>query len=329
MIKNRNLAEIRQQGIKSHEIAGFLARQPFKYFQQFNLVPKYKITEYYEREIYRLLTFKSSVFAAAVRKKDILLGLAILEKLPWETEYFKIGMGKISYFLSRSHPSAEQYKAKSKLFRKLFKLSQKNYIKNICFETDAGDLVAVHAAEDNGFKLISTQFIYLRNKENLTGHGKLGKSYIIRPFKKEDIRQVLKIASQSKAISRFHANERLPREKINSYYKIKTRNCCLGKIADGIFVLEKDKHVIGFYIFRNDCKIGHFYIGYVVSVALASEAQGKGIGTAFMEKVDKMLLDKFDFLIGKVHIANIPMIKAMNKANAEFVYAMHTFHKWL
>jgi len=329
MNSDENFNIISPKDIKTRELIGLLKRYPFKYPQQYNLVSESTIIKYHQRKICQLTLNKKLAWAIAIREKDKLIGLAILEKLPWETEYFKIGMAKVSYLLCCASRLQEEYKIKFELFRQISKLSSRIGIKHLCFETDVRDLTAIHAAESNGFKLMVTQLIYVRNKENLIEIGKLGSSYIIRPFRKEDISQILKIAMESKAISRFHADERLPEKKRRAYYKVKTKNCCLGNIADGVFVLEKNKHVIGFYIFRYYKEIKKLTMGYVVSVALASEAQGRGIGTAFVREVDKRLLSKVDILTGKAHIANIPMIRAMNKANAEIIYAIHTFHKWI
>ena len=329
MNRNEDINIIPLKDIKTKDLIRLLKQYPFKYLQQYNSVSESTIIEYHKRKICQLMRDKKLARAIAIQKKDKLIGLAILEKLPWEIEYFKISMAKVSYLLCYTSRSQEAYRIKFELFQEIYKLSSDIGIKHLCFEVDARDLTAIHAAESNAFKLMITQLVYLRNKENLIKTGELARSYVIRPFRKEDISQILKIAMESKAVSRFHADERLPEEKRRAYYKVKTKNCCLGKIADGTFVLEKDKHVIGFYIFRYDKEIKGLSMGYVEYVALASEAQSKGIGTAFMREVDERLLNNVDVLIGKTHIANIPMIRTMNKGNAEIICAIYTFHKWI
>jgi len=329
MNRDKNSGIILPLNIKTQELIELLKHYPFNYLQQYNLVSESTIIKYHTRKISQLIRDKELAWATAIREKDKLIGLAVLEKLPWETEYFKVGMAKVSYLLCYASQSQKAYRTKFELFRQISNLASDIGIKHLCFETDARDLTVINVAESSGFRLVITQLIYARKKDNFTEAGKLSEGYIIRPFKKRDISQILKIAMESKAISRFHADERLTKAKRKDYYKVKTKNCCSGKIADGVFVLEKNKEVIGFYIFRYCKEIKEISMGYVVSVALAPEVQDRGIGTAFISKVDEMLFKKVNVLTGKAHIANIPMIRAMNKANAEIIYATHTFHKWI
>lgn len=329
MNRTKSFKIISPKDIKIQELAGILKQYPFNYPQQFNLFLESTIIKYHQRKIFQLVHDKKMVWAVALRRKDKLIGLAILEKLPWESEYFKISMAKVSYLLCHTSSSREEYRIKLELFRRISELSLGAGIKHLCFETDVRDSSGIHAAESNSFKLMVTQLIYARKKKNIAKSGRLDKDYIIRSFRKEDIRQVLKIAMQSRAISRFHADESLPEEKRRAYYRVKTENCCLGKIAGRTFVLEKNRRIIGFYIFRYENIIEKPTVGYVISIALASEVQGRGIGPAFIDEVEQRLLKGVGIFTGRVHIANIPMIRTMNKVNAEFVYALHTFHKWI
>ena len=316
------------QQINPSQLEYLLRKYSFKPYQQFNIVSESFVTRYHKDRILQMLEDRESTWAIVNPGKNRLNGLAILRRQPWETSYFGINIGEVSYLLA-SYTSQKAYETKKKLLKDILKLASEIGFRMICFEADARDLSSIHAAEKNGFQLMINQQMAGMDKNSLSGRYRLDKNWIIRPFQKSDLSQILQIAKKSKIISRYHNDYLLPAQKRKKYYETKIKNCCLGELADESFILEKDGRVFGFYFYQIQRRLEGVTIIYGIDAALSPDILGQGLGTVFVRETVGKMLKKGDIVIGKTHIGNLPMIRVLNKIGCRYFNTIYTFHRWL
>lgn len=316
------------QQINPSQLEYLLRKFPFKPYQQFNIASESFLTRYHRNRILQMLEDRESTWAVVSRHKNWLIGLAILKKQPWETSYFGINIGEVSYLLV-TDTSQKAYEAKGKLLKDILKLSFRIGFRLICFEADARDLSSIHAAERNGFQLMMNQLMIGVDKKSLSRRYRLDSSWTIRPFQKSDLNQVLQIAKRSKIISRYHNDYLLPAQKRKMYYETKIKNCCSGELADESFILERDGRVFGFFFYQVQRQLEKAAIIFGVDVALSPDMLGQGLGVVFVRETVGKMLNKGDIVIGKTHIGNLSMIRALNKIGCRYFNTIYTFHRWL
>ena len=316
------------QQINSSQLEYLLRKYSFKPYQQFNIASESFVTGYHKDRILQMLEDRESTWAIVNQDKNRLNGLAILRRQPWETSYFGINVGEVSYLLA-SYAPRKAYETKKKLLKDILKLASKIGFRLICFEADARDLSSIHAAEGSGFQLMINQQMAGVDKNSLSKRYRLDKSWTMRPFQKSDLSQILQIAKKSKIISRYHNDYLLPVQKRKRYYETKIRNCCFGKLADESFILERDGRVFGFYFYQIQRQIKGLTVIFGVDAALSPDILGRGLGTVFVRETVGKMLKKGDIVIGKTHIGNLPMIRALNKIGCKYFNTIYIFHRWL
>lgn len=316
------------QQINSSQLEYLLGEYPFKPYQQFNMASESFVTGYHKNRILQMLEDRESTWAIVNQGKNRLNGLAILRRQPWETSYFGVNIGEVSYLLA-SYTPQKAYETKKKLFKSILKLASKIGFRLICFEVDARDLSSIHAAQGSGFQLMINQQMVGMDKSSLSKRYRLDKSWTIRPFQKSDLSQMVQIAKKSKIISRYHNDYLLPAQKRKRYYETKVKNCCFGGLADESFILEKDSRIFGFYFYQIQRRLEGLTIIFGVDVALSPDVLGRGLGTMFVRETVGKMLKKGDIVIGKTHIGNLPMIRALNKIGCKYFNTIYTFHRWL
>ena len=137
---------------------------------------------------------------------------------------------------------------------------------------DAGAPESIRTAEDGGFRVVDVRLTLTRNTTSdpleLTAAG-----VAIRRVEERDISALKAIASVSHFDSRYYADPGFSRSHCSRLYATWIENSCAG-YEDCVLVAEREGKVCGYI----SCDISSHNTGQIGLLAVAADAQGRGIG---------------------------------------------------
>ena len=130
--------------------------------------------------------------------------LAILaEKLPWDSEFFSYGVGKINGIFPLSEPYYRPYADYTAAIETLIKLSREKGIKYLFGNVDSRDLALMRSMGNLGFSLIETRLSYHRDIRNY----EYKERFAVRVAKEEDIESLgSAVVIKANIYDRFHSD---------------------------------------------------------------------------------------------------------------------------
>ncbi len=100
----------------------------------------------------------------------------------------------------------------------------------------------------------------------------------IRPFERdEDPSDLVALAPQAAAHSRFRRDPRFPAEWVDRLYRVWIERSLSGSLADVVLVVEVDDRLVGFHTIRTDGEVGRIGL-----LALEAAFRGRGLGSALL-----------------------------------------------
>jgi hypothetical protein len=110
------------------------------------------------------------------------------------------------------------------------------------------------------------------------------------------------------------------------------KNCYKRKLADEVFVAEKNGSPVGFFTYKLDNKLLKFTgirgLGRGIAVVLP-EARGAIVGLTQEALKKGKLVQKVALGVFETLIWNRAAIKIWQKFGMDFVCSKYTFHKWI
>jgi len=291
-------------------------------------LPKVKLDEYLIDCITRVLknNTKNQVFIATDQRA--IVGMTILNFLQWDTKHFGFNMAQLKYLMAEGDYCCG-HNIKDLLLAAISRYCKKEGITHLSCRIDTEDHSAVHALENNEFKLADTLVKYVLNchKRKICDIRNLCK---VRLFKDQDLPALVEIAKTSFTKDRFHSDPSIDQEKADDFYVKWITSACQDNVAGKVFVAEKNNLPVGFLTVKFDkdfekltgCKIGGRGIN-----AVAVEAKGSYPGLA-KALIQEGILNH-DFIEWDSQVNNYEVIKVWQRFGLEFKRAQHTFHKWI
>lgn len=160
----------------------------------------------------------------------------------------------------------------------------------------------------------------------------------IRKFKKDDSKKLKKIAPEVFiSYARFGIDKTLPKNKTKENYRKEVEGYIdkfLNKEKDfTILVAEKDEEVVGYIVLKINpilTKIYGFRWGTIVSLAVETPYQGKGIGSALVSAGIKWMKKKgVKYAEVGTDQNNIAAIRTYEKNGFRVIYSGITLSQWL
>jgi hypothetical protein len=298
----------------------------FNEYGSYRMLDKDKLNKFLFNQISVSLNNEGNwVLVAEYRKK--IVGLLILNLLPWDTKHFGVKMAKIGYLMANGD-YAQNICIKNKLLFNLFKLCKKEKIIHISYRIDISDISSIHAVEKNGFRLIDTLVTYAfnRHKHRIPDIKELFK---IREFKKQDLLMLVKIAKKAFSKDRFHLDHHFSHKKANDLYGEWIRNCCKREYTNRVFVAEVKESVVGFLTFRLDRELQRFMNYKICGHGLSAVLPGiKGVYPCLVKTAIREIGLNYDCLEFDTQLNNYEVIKVWRRFGFDFIRAKYTFHKW-
>jgi len=190
----------------------------------------------------------------------------ICEHLLWDTDFFGT---QIARLVPTTVNTAE--------IREAMGWAAKNRIDCLYFLCDANNPESVRLAERQGFRLVDirvTKAITLAAGSRLTC---VFDKNAIRPAAAEDIPVLKAIAGVSHNDSRFFFDQGFNRSRCAALYEYWIEKSCNGW-ADAVFVTCQDDQPVGYITCHRDRPD----LGRIGLMAVASQAQGRGLGTSLV-----------------------------------------------
>jgi RimJ/RimL family protein N-acetyltransferase len=256
-------------------------------------------------------------------------GLASLKSLPWDEQIFKMKMATIPHLLT-SGSYEEQNRIASKLICKIIEECQSREIKHISVRIDNREMAAIHALEENGFKLMDILTYNLLDM-NIVPHKTITAPYILREFQSEDIDDIMEVARQgfTDYVDRFHLDPGFSHSHSDDLYAEWARNSCLG-YADNVFVAEKDKTIIGFItakIHRDVEEYTKLRLGEIPLVVIPPESRRLGFFPNLVDCCMNWLKHHADMTLAKTLINNFQVQRICQNLGFKLAQTQCTFHK--
>ena len=136
----------------------------------------------------------------------------------------------------------------------------------------------IQALEDAGFRTVDGIVEFVREIEAVPGV-RIAESYQLRLAEKGDAARVGELAVKTFSISRFHNDPLITRAQADRVHREWGRNSCLGKAADGVWLVETGDHLSGFIT----CGVKD-NVGTIGLIAVDPHEAGKGLGPVLVHK---------------------------------------------
>ncbi len=158
----------------------------------------------------------------------------------------------------------------------------------------------------------------------------LNQNIVVRKANKDDLEDVLRIASSSFAFSRFHQDPNISLDVANKIKREWAHNFFRSLRGDLMYVAsyEKFKNIVGFILLRHNQKNSFGKEVIIDLIATDRKFMGRGVGRSLLKEMFKNESQKCLFKVG-TQISNIPAISLYSKFGfilKESNYVLH-FHR--
>ena len=267
--------------------------------------------------------------AAKRLEDDEIIGVAIFERLKWDTEHFGINIGRINEIIAWEEEYRKELAVKDEMLRFIENKCEKDKIACVYCRVGINDFSSIHSLESNGFRLIDVLttfcFDFRRNKtfQKLSyKKDSLLNEITTRPWKEKDLDELANIAGASYIYDRFHSDSMFPKEKSDELHEKWIVNCCNG-LTDEVLVAASDDKPLGFIT----CKVNGS-TGVIDMVGVAKDMQKRGIGAMLVNAAREWFKNRVDVVEVGTQNRNIPAMKLYINAGFMPVSSKLTFHRW-
>ena len=251
------------------------------------------------------------------------LGIELIEN-PWETKL--LSRNVIALVFNSQCESMLESQREESWTQALQKFQLKLEEFNPCLLTSritALNQQATRALENSGFHLMEC---YLELEHNLKRIPSMIGKAIIRPFHKNEISQLEKIAFESFQYSRFHMDPLLRSAEANISRSEWVRNSCRGD-AKAVFVAEVDQRPAGFVICKEKA-LGPGSVGNLDLIAVHPDYRNRKLGyNLTVEFLRFCRSQKYSLAKVGTQAHNIPSIRIYEKIGFLMSHTYYSYHK--
>jgi ribosomal protein S18 acetylase RimI-like enzyme len=267
--------------------------------------------------------------AAKRLEDDEIIGVAIFERLKWDTEHFGINIGRINEIIAWEEEYRKEEAVKEEMLRFIENKCEKDKIACVYCRVGINDFSSIHSLESNGFRLIDVlttfYFDFRRNKifQKLSyKKDSLLNEITTRAWKEKDLDELASIAGMSYIYDRFHSDPMFPKDKSDELHRKWIVNCCNG-LTDEVLVAASDNKPLGFIT----CKVKGAK-GVIDMVGVAKDMQKRGVGAMLVNAAREWFKNRVDVVEVGTQNRNIPAMKLYMNAGFMPVSSKLTFHRW-
>lgn len=205
---------------------------------------------------------------------------AQLETLDWDSQVLGIPVGRLIKF--NILPEAKKHS--TELFKKIEEMLQLSQLQYVTARLPQAQWWLIQGFESVGFQTVDSvaefgKEIELTQRPQRLQAPKLPSGYSFRPATPEDAEAVANLALKTFSLSRFHNDPILTRTQAERVHFEWAKNCCTGKQADQVWLIETKHEIVGFITNKLKNKIG-----VIDLIAVSSGESGRGFGRALMQQ---------------------------------------------
>jgi hypothetical protein len=311
-----------------HDLEVFLRNNYFDALCKQAFIDQRRLNKYFLHNLIASYKEKKNNVIIAGDKNKI-SGLIVSNFSDWDTSYFGMPMSKIDFFLTGEPKAA----VKETLLGALLEKSRSIGIKHLNIRVDLTDTNSISVLEGRGFKLLTVEGVNIISrlryiKSEAVDLGPLK----IRYFRNEDANDLIDIGEDIDMVlkSHYYFDCCLPKEKRQNYYLEKIKNLVKEK-NNSVLVVTRNKKVIGFfgyYIPGAFSRITGSKQAFVSLFGVSRKEVGKNVAFPFIYHASRHILEKADFITGRVYLHNQPMSRLLDKiCPYPFSQYLCCFHK--
>ena len=265
-----------------------------------------------------------------------MVGLVVMDELPWDSQLFQLPMCKISELVLDNQDESLSELSNLLVSRAIQWARERKYEFMLC-KTYTDDVVNMHALEHAGFLLVDTLLYYFvdfrRNLWSSIPKQIAEDGVTIRLAKPEDEAELVQMMHLSfqHHMGRYHSDPNINSDQATKVYEQWVLSSLAG-YADFFVLAEINKRIVGLSIWKKPSdleqqlpvKIGHYSIG-----AVHPDFYGRKLFTLLSYEGMRLIKDNVDGIQMPTHINNYPVQRGIIKLGGRLVDAQHSFHKWL
>jgi hypothetical protein len=252
--------------------------------------------------------------------------LGVARALAWDSAFFGVPMGRIEHLFG-----IDRMARVLALERALETLAWKG-VRHVSARVDVADISLLSVLEDSGFRLMDSLVTYTTRPRKEPPHD-VRQVGTIRPFRKEDARELLEITAEAYHgfRGRFHLDPHIPDERCDAFYLEWARQSIEGNMADMVLVSEgADGRLLGFLAFRRREPVSSVGGVPVFGGGLgACRADAPGAYAGLIRAGTIWAHERDGVAECQTQNYNFPTVRIYEAVGAHYVRAEYTLHRWL
>lgn len=267
-------------------------------------------------------------------QKSVTSGFGIWKVSPSESNFLKMRTANIVIILGFGIPAEEEI-IKERIIVKMLEDCEQDGAEYITFKIPTEDIITIHLLESFEFNLIETITTYSFDlKKDIPLYFDSEDNILIRPFRKDDLNIITKIASISFKHDRFHRDPLISKKTADNIYRSVIESLCTKKTESPlILVAENEKEIVGFIICSIDPDSLLYLgkkIGKVSFIAVSEKFRNHLIGTNITIASLKFLQNEgVNFVEIEIPLINIYAIRMCEAIGFNLVNSFYIFRKYL
>ena len=300
----------------------------FKPYRNYRILSRTRQADVMRAEIREALG-SADAMAFGVRADGFLSAAVVFKRLPWDSGFFDVPMGRVTHLLRAPQAPGETLSA---AIRASLQYARSMGVAHVTARADVADTDAIGSLEAHGFRLMDALVTYIIHPRRDLG-APVKEMGLLRHFRPEDTPQILDITREAFRgfRGRFHMDPHLPDDRCDEFYVEWARNACAHQLADVVLVTEGGHGEI------------HGWTSYrqvePVSTAGGTPVCGAGLGgcrrkhpgayAGLIRGATEIIHKRGGVTECQTQIHNFPTIRVYEAVGTQYVRADYTFHAWL
>ncbi len=303
------------------EVRGLLFDYPYKDFQLQQLgIPKEKMVSFLECSL-----FADHTRQACLREGGKLVGLIGIGALPWMSGLFGVKMFTLKHFLTAD--KSQGY------FQTMIRyvLDQMSLVEFLDCRVASGDIQAIHALENAGFRFVGNEVYLARSLErNPVPEDYADTDCVPCPDELRD--QVLKLVEEAHVHNRFMYDPEVSQEQAANIFRKYVSGIAFEE-GYRIMVKRSGDKVDGFIIYKFNPGLSQAVDGSYASldfIGVDRSSQNKGIGEILNRAaLADLSASGAGHVVVRTFASNYPAIRILHKVGFKITSSDLHFHHWM
>lgn len=270
---------------------------------------------------------ESQILAATCQGRAV--GWLFSRRRAWDSDFFGVAVTHLDLLLAPLD-SAEREAVGDELLSRFFANLQSG--RRYCIaRVDVTDVGGVRSLERHGFGYLVPMATLGRAspKAEMRQHaGASSCEMVFGPWDRNELNAITSLARSAFTHSRFHAEPGLSSSVANELHARWAYNCCVGGLADAVFVARKDKRIVGF-IAVNTQFVDKSRVGNIVLLATHPDSRRSGVGTGLLRTGIEWFANRADYCSVTTEMTNLSAMGVYGSAGYRIELEKLYLSRWL